>query len=83
MNNLSKGISYLIAAQFQAIGLLLISWWAGEWLNEKYPKDFSWYVVTIPIGVVGMLHSFYVVIRYTMMMDKKNSKKSEEEGEKK
>lgn len=74
MNNLSKAISYLIAVQFQAVALIIAAWLVGEWLNSHYPRDFSWYVVTIPIGVLSIAHTFYVLIRYVLKTGKSDKK---------
>ena len=66
MASLSRALSYLIAAQFQAIGLILAAWWLGEWLNDHHPVSFNWYAVTFPVAVVGVGQSFYVVIRHAL-----------------
>lgn len=81
MNNLTKAFSYLIAAQVQALTLILGAWWIGDWLNTHHPISFSWYAVTIPVGLLAMTHSFYVVIRYTMKQQKKIDQKDAEKND--
>jgi positive regulator of sigma E activity len=71
MSNLTKAFSYLIAAQVQAITLIVAAWWIGDYLNQHHPIGFSWFAITIPVGVIGVAHSFYVVIRYTLKQAKK------------
>lgn len=66
MNNLSKAFGYLIAGQTQAVALIIAAWFVGEWLNSHYPQNFSWYVVTIPVGVLGVAHTFYILIKYIL-----------------
>ena len=76
MNNLTKALSYLISAQFQALGLIFAAWWVGDWLNSNHPRDFSWYVVTFPVGILAIGQSFFLIIRQVMRMDKKNKKEN-------
>lgn len=74
MSNLTKAFSYLIAAQVQAITLIVGAWWIGDYLNEHRPIGFTWFAITIPIGIIGVFHSFYIVIRYTLKQSKKSAK---------
>ncbi len=76
MNSLTKAFSYLIAAQFQAIGLIFAAWWIGDWLNLHHPMQVSWYAVTFPIGVIGVAQTFYTIIRHVFKKD--DQKKKEE-----
>jgi tellurite resistance protein TehA-like permease len=76
MNSLTKAFSYLIAAQFQAIGLIFAAWWIGDWLNLHHPMQVSWYAVTFPIGVIGVAQTFYTIIRHVF---KKNDQQKTEE----
>ena len=74
MAGFGSGLSYLIAAQFQALALLGFGWWAGSWLNENHPKDgFNWMIVTMSFAVLATVQTFYVVIRKTTQDAKKSS----------
>jgi hypothetical protein len=66
MASLSRALSYVIAAQFQAVGLILVAWWGGNWLNEQHPLSFNWYAVTFPIATIAVGQTFYVVIRHAL-----------------
>lgn len=66
MASLGQGFSLLIAAQFQALGLVFVAWWGGNWLNQNHPIGVTWYAITFPVAVIGIAHSFYVVIRHAM-----------------
>ncbi len=76
MANLGKAFTYLIAAQVQAVTLILMAYWVGDWLNKNHPASFNWYVVTFLIGVIGIAQTFYVVIRAAMTQGKTDSKAS-------
>lgn len=76
MNNLTKAFSYLIAAQFQAIGLIFAAWWIGDWLNEHHPMQISWYAVTFPIGVLGVAQTFYTIVRHVFRKDQQKTEES-------
>jgi uncharacterized membrane protein len=79
--NLGKAFTYLIAAQVQAVTLILMAYWVGDWLNKNHPMSFNWYVVTFVVGVFGIAQTFYVVIRAAMTegATKANSDKANEE----
>lgn len=84
MANFGRAFSYLIAAQFQAVALLFFAWWAGQWLNEHYAKSFNWYAVTIPLAVIGMAQTLYVVVRQVMKEGKSDdAAKADREGREK
>lgn len=76
MADFGRGFTYLIAAQFQAVALLFFAWWAGEWMNEHWPKSFNWYAVTVPVAVLGVAQTFYVVIRQVLREGKTGGSKS-------
>lgn len=78
MNNLSKAFGYLIAGQTQAVALIIAAWLVGDWLNSHYPQSFTWFVVTIPLGVLGVAHTFYILIRYILRTHGSDKKKSGE-----
>jgi len=71
-----RAFSYLISAQVQAVTLILMAFWVGDWLNERYPKDFNWYLVTFAVAVISIFQTFYVVIRATLKIGKEAEKKN-------
>lgn len=71
MSSIAKALSTLIAAHLQAVGLIFAAWYAGEWLNSHYPREFSWYVVTFLVAVLAIAQTFYVVVRYAIRESKK------------
>jgi len=75
MNPMTRAFSYLIAAQFQAVGLIILAWWGGQYLNEHHPLSFSWYAITFPVAVLGTVHTFYVVVRHALRQGKKDEEK--------
>ena len=78
MPNLGRAFSYLIAAQVQAVSLIFLAYWAGDWLNKNHPIGFNWYVVTFTIGVLGVAQTFYVVIRAAMIQGKQQPEKTDD-----
>ncbi len=79
MKGLSKAFAYLIAAHVNAIGIIIGSYLLGDWLNQHKPVSFSWFLITVPFGVLAVGHSFYMVIKSLMIQQKreqKNGKKS-------
>jgi hypothetical protein len=70
MASLGKAFTYVIAAQFQAIGLLLTAWWIGAWLDREHATSFSWMIVTMPVGILVMGQTFYVMVRRAYQLTK-------------
>ncbi len=66
MASLARAFSYLIAAQVQAVALIMGGYYVGEWLNHNYPKGFNWFIVTFIVAMLGVIQTFYQVIRYVM-----------------
>jgi len=59
----NQAMSYLIAANMEAVMLLLGAWQGGEWLNEKFPGTTNWYLITFSLAILIMIHSWYVIFR--------------------
>lgn len=74
MNKLSRGLSYLLAANFQMFAILGFSWWLGDYLNKHYPLGFNWYAVTFPFGLAVIAHTFYLVIKSLARLEKSDEK---------
>ncbi len=74
MSGSGKAFSYLISAQVQAVTLILMAFWVGDWLNENYPKGFNWYLATFTIAVIAIFQTFYMVIRAALKIDSKKDK---------
>lgn len=65
-----KIMSYLLAANAEAVVLIMIGYWLGNWLNEQHPIGVSWFVVTFSIAIAGVGFSFYKVVRALIQMDR-------------
>ena len=70
MASLTKAFTYVLAAQFQAIGLIFTAWWIGDWLDKNHATSFSWLIVTLPVGIVVMGQTFYVMVRRAYLLTK-------------
>jgi hypothetical protein len=71
MDRGTRGLAMLLATQFQAIIFLGAGWYGAESLNDQYPQDFDWLLVTIPLALLLIVHSFYVVFRFVIQKEKK------------
>lgn len=43
---MSKHVRAIIALHVNAIGMIVVAWFVGDYLDEQYPKRFSWYLIT-------------------------------------
>lgn len=72
---MTRALSYLIAAQVQAVALIMAAWLVGQWLNENHPIGVNWYAITFPVAVLAVAQTFYVIVRKAIQMDKETSEK--------
>jgi hypothetical protein len=75
--NIGKALSYLIAAHIQSVGLVLLAWWVGEWLNDHHNVGFNWYVVTFTVALLGIIQTFYVIVRAAWREDKRGERREQ------
>jgi len=64
-------MGHLLAANFETLLYIGAAWWAARYLNENYPRDFDWSVVTYVFGLILILRSWYLVFRSLMKAQKK------------
>jgi len=58
-----RAFGYLMAFNVEAIALIVGAWFAGNFLNEKYPASHDWYLLTFPVAVLGIGKSLYNVLK--------------------
>ncbi len=58
-----RALAYLLAANVEAVVLLFAASYVADWLESHYPQGFDWLPVTIGFAVVGIVHSWYRVLR--------------------
>jgi len=77
LNSITKAFSYLIAAHVQAVGIIFASWWIAKELDSSYPIGFPWLSITIPFGIIVVVHTFYLILR-SLFWQKKAAESSED-----
>lgn len=70
MNKMARGLSYLMGASFEAVALVIGAAIGGKWLDGNYPQDFRWINITMPFSLLLIAHTFYVVLRAVIRMEK-------------
>ena len=58
-----KIASYLLAANFEVVVLILGACEIAKWLNDHYPKGFDWLMVTMVIALIIIIKSWYVLFK--------------------
>ncbi len=72
----------VMGANFEAVAALVVAYFAAEWLNEKYPKDFNWATVTYVFALILVARSWYVMLRVLIRgQSADGSKPSEKKSE--
>ena len=70
MNKMTRGLSYLMGASFEAVALVIGAALAGKWLDTNYPQGFRWISITMPFCLLVIAHTFYVVLRAVVRLEK-------------
>jgi len=52
-----KSFYLLIGLNFELLTFILVMVFGGKVLNENLAQSFDWYLVVVPIGLLGMFHS--------------------------
>lgn len=63
MHNQIKQLGILLALNGEAVGMTIAGYLAGQWLNEKYPKDFSWTLLTMLLALACVVYTWTVVLK--------------------
>jgi hypothetical protein len=71
MDKGTRGLAFLLSVQVQAVIYLAGAWYGAESLNEQFKQSFDWLMVTIPLAILLIFHSFYVVFRFLVTKEKK------------
>jgi hypothetical protein len=71
-------MGHLLAANFETLIYIGMAFWATGYLNENYPKSWSWANVTYPLGLILIIRSWYVLFRSLMKSQKAGEKPTKE-----
>jgi len=66
-----RGFMYFLSAQIQAATLILGGYWLGKELDKSHPWSMSWLMVIMPLSIVIIAHTFYMVIRFMLKKEKR------------
>jgi membrane protein DedA with SNARE-associated domain len=70
-------MGYAMAIPTQAIGLMILAWYGGEWLNENQPIGIDWFVITFLIAFLSVGHLLYVIVRKERRAEKERERRSD------
>jgi hypothetical protein len=73
-------MGHLLAANFETLIYIGMAWWAADYLNESYPRSWSWANVTYPLGLLLILRSWYVLFRSLMKAQKTDEQAKRDTG---
>ena len=59
-----------MGASFEAVALVIGAAMVGKWLDSNYPQGFRWITITMPVSLLVIAHTFYVVLRAVVRMEK-------------
>jgi hypothetical protein len=65
---------YFSSVVFQMAITITIAAFAGQWLDEKYPNNYSLFTVILSLSAV--FGSLYLVIKRVLLMNKEDEKRN-------
>ena len=74
MNQMTRALGVVLAINTQVAGLIVLAFFLEGYLNETYPLDFSWRRILMPIALLGIVHGYYIMLRYLFRMEKERKK---------
>lgn len=73
----AKMMGMILALNFESLAIFMGCWYAGGWLNEKYPNEsVDWQNVLIIVGILGII---WVWVRFVALLKAQMNKMSEDE----
>lgn len=77
MNNILKGLSYLLVLYFELALVIVTGVFGGEYLDSHYPMPFRWVLVSTAISVVLCIYLPYsFLVKIIKQESQKSSKKA-------
>lgn len=64
MGKYTQAFGVLIAANFEAVTLILLAHFGGEYLNETWPVSFNWLTVTWVLCMLTLVYSWVRLYRF-------------------
>ena len=62
----------VMGVNFETITAMVVAYYAADYLNDRYPKDFNWSSVTYVLALLLIIRSWYVMLR-VLIRDQKAS----------
>lgn len=78
---MTRGFSYLIGASFEGLAILVGGVFLAGWLDKNYPISVKWITVVLPVSLIVVAHTFYVVIRAILRLEAEGKHKSGAEAD--
>jgi hypothetical protein len=73
MNNILRGLSYLLVLYFELAIVIVVGVFGGRYLDNHYPAPFRWVLVSTAISVVLCI---YLPYSFLVKIIKQESQKS-------
>lgn len=73
MNNKYRLLGYVMAANFEAIGLFVGASLIADWLDKEYPRQWPWSQVTILVAIVLLVISWSKMMMLLMKRSRETS----------
>ena len=70
MSGMHKNFGMMLVFPTEFIIIFLLMFYGGEYLNNKYPIDFSWSIITCTVGVFCIINLLYRTYKMIMREDK-------------
>lgn len=68
-----RNFGLVLSANFETICYMGVGWYAADYLNTHYPRDYDWSKVTYVLALLLIVRSWYVVFRVLIRSQKNSS----------
>ncbi len=69
MNPMTRALTTLVVINMQVAGLIIAAFWGRDYLSLNYPLGFSWDIIIVPLLLIAIGHSYYIMIRYLLRLN--------------
>lgn len=67
---MTRALGVVLAINTQVAGMIALAFILEGYLNENFPLDFSWRKILMPTALLGIVHGYYIMLRYLFRMEK-------------
>lgn len=77
LNQTSRALGAVLAINTQVAAIIAAGFWGEAYLEQNWPQTFKWVNIMVPLALLGVLQSYYVMFRYLVRLEKAGREKKD------